>query len=677
MLKLYTRDGDHRVVLYPITMRNGARRCLVRLPKNIDRLELVVRDDSDLTEFLDLSITETGKLQLLAAAARHNPRVIAHGLRNGYSADTVKVELLRLFGYKSELALSTWFENYRYGFDYTSVRCNGSATFSIVMPVYKVKPEWLQHAIESVVRQTYANWELICVDDFSQSQALTEILQAFATQDKRITVLSLDKNVGVSAATNIAIEAADHEFIVLMDHDDVLEPHALARFADAAASEGADLLYADELITSEDIDGIVGVQARPQYSPVYYLSNPYFVHPVAVKRSLVEQVGGFNRNLRISQDVDFMHRVLEHVRTVTHIPDLLYRWRTVHNSTGHTRRKEVMAASRAVKTEHLRRIGFPDAVVTDGPSFNIFSTRYRAKPKGRVLAIIPTKNQFALLRLCIESLRRTTAGLDLDLAIVDHQSDDPRTVEYLASLAASGDARIVSFQGPFNYSAINNKAVATCGAGYDHFLFLNNDIEARAPGWLDAMVDLADTPGIGVVGSTLLYPNGTVQHGGVIVGMRGVAEHVFKFVPFKMGGAHRAALHATREYSAVTAACMLVPSPVFHQVGGFDETLAVGFNDTDLCLRIGYAGFKVVNCADAVLIHHESASRGKSHSGGDPHPEDSALFRQRHRAIIENGDAFFSPLLSREHPEIQLDPLRRLSATVAYRTWRKNDLDRR
>ena len=282
---------------------------------------------------------------------------------------------------------------------------------------------------------------------------------------------------------------------------------------------------------------------------------------------------------------------------------------------------EVVDTTSRLKVAHLQRIGFAEAEVRGGISFNIFNVRYFAPGRSRILGIIPTKNQVQLLKLCVESVRSTTRTLDLDLVIIDHQSDDPETLAYLHEVRASGVARVIPYEGAFNYSAINNHAIESVGSDYDHFLFLNNDIEARDQGWLEAMVDLATRADVGVVGATLLYPNGLVQHSGVIVGLHGVADHAFRALPYSTEkSGYGGSLHAAREYSAVTAACMLVPAPVFSEVGGFDEKLVVGFGDTDLCLRIVNKGYRAINCAEAVLFHHELASSRKRPFGRRPAP---------------------------------------------------------
>lgn len=562
-----------------------------------------------------------------------------------------------------------WFSAYREGVDHATVKWAGAVRFSIIMSVYQVKPKWLQEAISSVVSQTNPNWELICIDDNSQNKQLTKILQQAAESDPRIRVVTLGQNRGPSAANNAGLELATGQYVLFMDHDDLLEPHAVARFGDAAFLEESDLIYGDEVVTGESTDEILGIQARPVFSHTYYMSHPYFVHPIAIRTSLARKIGGFDPSLFISQDIDFVLRTLEQAETVTHVPDILYRWRTVRDSAGHQKKGEVVDTTSKLKRAHLQRIGFTEAEVRGGISFNTFSVRYFAPGRTRILGIIPTKNQAQLLKPCVESMRSTTTGLDLDLVIIDHQSDEPETLAYLKELNASGTARVIPYEGEFNYSAINNHAIRSVGSDYDHFLFLNNDIEAKDQGWLEAMVDLATRADVGVVGATLLYLDGSIQHSGVVVGLHGVADHAFRSLPYSKeysgyGGSH----HAAREYSAVTAACMLVPAPVFSSVGGYDEEFAVGFGDTDLCLRIVGQGYRAVNCAEAVLLHHESATRGKNLSGGDPHPTDTAAFRRRYGDFIHRSDPHFSPLLCPNDPQFRMDPSARLAPLVNYRT---------
>ena len=260
--------------------------------------------------------------------------------------------------------------------------------------------------------------------------------------------------------------------------------------------------------------------------------------------------------------------------------------------------------------------------------------------------IIPTKNHGELLRQCIESLRATVKEVAYDIVVVDHESDDPATLGYIASIASQ--VKVVRYEGPFNFSAINNRAVAAAGAGYSHYLFCNNDIEAFESGWLERMLELGQHPSVGIVGALLFYPDRKhIQHAGVCVGMYGAAEHYAKWVSFPDDPVEPELMRVNREVSAVTAACLLMRADAFREVQGFDEAIAVGFGDVDLCLRAGERGYRVIISPHARLVHHESYTRGTSTI--DPHPEDSALFRLKWKQVLRAGDPFYNPGYSNEH----------------------------
>ncbi len=540
--------------------------------------------------------------------------------------------------------------------------------FTIVIPVFNTPEQWLREAIASVLAQIYDRWELICVDDGSSKPGAAAVLSEFARRDRRIVHLRNEKNAGVSAATNVGLRRASGDYVCFMDHDDYLEPHALWRVADAILSTGADFVCCDEVVTAQhDLNAILQVQARPAFSYDYYLCHPYLVHLVVVRRTVAETIGGIDETMDISQDVDFNLRAFEVAQKIAHVPDVLYRWRKHASSTGHQRAHRVPEATSGALRRHLTRLGF-DAEVKPGAQFNTFRVRFFPITRERVAIIVPTKNRRDLLSKCIESISATTEKGSFDLVVVDHESDEPETQAYLAALGKG--STVLRYSGAFNFSKLNNFAVAQIGAKYDYYLFMNNDIEAVEPGWFEAMLDLAKRADVGVVGATLLFPDRTVQHAGVVIGIEGRAEHAFKFAKFFSGNervvGRDCSLVATRDYSAVTAACMLMRSRVFEEVGGFDERLAVGFNDTDLCLRVVQRGYKVLNHAHAVLVHHESATRGTSKS--DPHPEDTALFVSRYRELMETGDPYYSPLLSTADPRFRLRKNARCAAAVAART---------
>ncbi len=519
----------------------------------------------------------------------------------------------------------------------------GVRPLSIIMPIYNPRADWLREALQSVVKQWCDAWELICVDDASNQPHVREILTEYAVRDARIRPLHLEKNGGISRATNNGIAVASGDYIAFMDHDDVLEPEAVWRMLDAARHNPS-LIYSDEAITGPSTKVIRHIVARPAFSYDYYLSHPYFVHFVAVRRELATLVGGLNEQMKISADVDFVLRVLEKSATIAHVPAVLYRWRTHETSTGHDRMGEVTEATLGALNGHLRRLGVR-ATAANGPAFNGYRINYEDDPSP-TLVIIPTKNRVDLLRCAVSSILATTSRENVDIMVIDHNSEEEALREYLAS---NHIIQTIAYSGPFNFAKMNNLAVfAACG-NYKYVLFCNNDIEAAEPGWLEHMRGLCARSDVGVVGATLLYPDNTIQHSGVVMGLSPLVDHAHKFKPYMRSEYHRNvgynySLIAIREYSAVTAACMMMRREIFDKVGGFDEEFAIGFNDTDLCLRVGTAGYKVLLDPYAVLYHHKSATRASTSQ--IDHPEDAARLRRRWSSLLERGDAFYSPLLS-------------------------------
>lgn len=518
---------------------------------------------------------------------------------------------------------------------------------SILMPTYNTPADVLRQAVDSVKAQIYENWELCIGDDCSPDPEVRELLDALAASDARIKVVHAQVNGGVSSATNRALELATGEFVALMDHDDLLEKQAIYRIAEAVVAEDPDFVYSDEVIVAADGEQILGFAYRPQFSLEYLRSHPYIVHLIAFRATLLRELGGLDTSLSISQDYDLILRTVERARKVVHIPEILYRWRTQSDSSGHQQKDRVMESSRKVLAAHLARTKTPGEAAA-GPAFNFFDVRYPLEPGLKVAIVIPTKNHGALVRQCIESIERTVSGIDYEIVLVDHDSSDPESLAYFDSIR--GRHVVLNYSGPFNFSAINNWATRQIASDFTHYLFCNNDIEAIEDGWLGRMLELAQRPETGAVGAKLLYPGEEVcQHAGVGVGLYGAAEHYGKFMKVHLPDGsieqgYMGGMIVNREMSAVTAACVLIRCDVFRQVDGYDEQLAVGFGDVDLCLRIRAAGHLVVFCAHALLIHHESISRGKSAT--DPHPEDSVLFKRRWADLILEGDPYFNPRLS-------------------------------
>ena len=522
----------------------------------------------------------------------------------------------------------------------------GEQGLSIIMPVHNTPRQWLIEALDSLRGQWCDHWELICVDDGSTAVHVREVLRVYAQHDRRFRVIPSAENLGIARAVNFGLRAARFEHVAFMDHDDALEPDAVWQILRAARETDADMLYSDEVLTGESLNEILDVRCRPAFSYDYYLSHPYFVHMLVVRTTLAQRIGGWDETMRISADVDFVLRVIEASRSVAHIPAVLYRWRTHGSSTGHSRQDEVMTATREAIQRHLDRAG-RGAVVRNGASFNQFHIDWQPDD-GLILVVIPTKNRVDLLRTCVESVDRFSVGINYRIVVIDHESDDPETRAYLDEIA---DRHVVMpYSGPFNYARMNNQAVALHGEDAAYVLFLNNDIEVLQEGCIDRLRSLAHREEVGIVGPLLLYADKRVQHAGVIIGFNGSADHAFKLARAYADEAgtreigYNASLTAVRDFSAVTAACMIMRRSVFEAVGGFDEELAVGFNDTDLCLRVGQIGLKVLYDGATVLFHYESATRGETRQ--ILHPEDTELMRTRWKAMIEGGDPFYNPNLT-------------------------------
>jgi O-antigen biosynthesis protein len=522
----------------------------------------------------------------------------------------------------------------------------GKRGLSIIMPVYNTPRQWLIEALDSLLGQWCDHWELICVDDGSTAPHVREVLRVYAQHDRRIRVVPSVENLGIARATNFGLRAARFDYVAFMDHDDVLEPDAVWQILRAARETDADMLYSDEVLTGESLNEVLDVRCRPAFSYDYYLSHPYFVHMLALRTAIAQRIGGWDESMRISADVDFVLRAIEASRSVAHIPAVLYRWRTHGGSTGHSRQDEVMAATRDAIQRHLDRTG-RHATVRNGASFNQFHIDWQPDD-GLILIVIPTKNRVDLLRTCVESVDRFSKGINYRIVVIDHESDDPATRAYLDEI--SGRHVVMPYSGPFNYARMNNQAVAQYGQDAAYVLFLNNDIEVLQEGCIDRLRSLAHREDVGIVGALLLYGDKRVQHAGVIIGFNGSADHAFKLARAYTDEAgtreigYNASLTAVRDFSAVTAACMMMRRSVFEAVGGYDEELAVGFNDTDLCLRVRELGLKVLYDGATVLFHYESATRGETRQ--ILHPEDTELMRTRWKAMIEGGDPFYNPNLA-------------------------------
>ena len=495
-------------------------------------------------------------------------------------------------------------------------------TISVVMPTYNTPIHWLTEAIESVRNQIYPHWELCIADDASTDQAVRTVLERYAKEDVRIKVVFREQNGHISAASNSALTLVSGQWVALLDHDDLLTEHALFWVADAInQNPEAGLIYSDE----DKLDA-KGQRFAPYFkcelNLELLLAQNMISHLSVYRSDLLKTLNGFRLGFEGAQDYDLVLRAVEQLnpQQVVHIPRVLYHWRAIPGSTALAADEKNYAADtgRLAVAEHLKRRGLA-AVVTAAPEAPQFN-RVRfvlPDPLPLVSVIIPTRDLVDLLSTCIESIFRLTTYPAFEIIIIDNGSSETATADFFASLPADR-VKVVRDDSPFNFSALNNRGAKV--ARGDLLCLMNNDIEIITPDWLEEMVSFAVQSEIGCVGARLWYPDGRLQHGGVIVGLGGVAGHSHKYALKGLSGYFkRSVLH--QSLCAVTAACIVVRRSCFEAVNGLDENFAVAFNDVDFCLRIKEAGYRNVWTPCAEMIHHESVSRGQNDT-----PDKQALF---------------------------------------------------
>lgn len=511
---------------------------------------------------------------------------------------------------------------------------------SVVMPVYNPPPEFLDKAIASVVNQVYQNWELAIADDASTDPAVKESLQRWAEREGRIRIIFRQENGHISRATNSAVELARGDYFVFMDQDDLISPDALGEIAlHLSEHPDTDILYSDDDKINAQGHRFAP-QFKPDWSPELLLSYMYFSHLFAVKRSIFFEAGGLRTGYEGSQDYDFALRATEIARCVGHIPKVLYHWRVLPGSTassGSAKPESFNAGMKAVQDALDRRglrarVYQPDWAAK--AACGIFSHAWPDDGPS-VAVIIPTKNNVAVLRACVESLEKTTYK-NYEVVIIDNESDDRETLDYLRETRHKV-LPVANPRGKFSFAAINNAAVKEVSA--DYVLFLNNDTEVITPDWLSQMVGYLGIPGVGAVGARLLFPDGRIQHAGIVHGYyNGMAGPAFKLLPAWNHG-YLSYTMVARNYSAVTAACLLTRRDLFLSAGGFDaQNFSVAYNDVDYCYRLEASGHRVVYCPAAELIHHEGYSRGFADNPAEP-----AAFRKKYAG---RSDQFYNPNLS-------------------------------
>ncbi len=527
---------------------------------------------------------------------------------------------------------------------------------SIIVPLYRTPEKFLEEMVRSVQKQTYTNWELCLSDGSGADSPLRERLEAYAREDSRIRWIGHPQALQISENTNAALEIATGEFFAFMDHDDVLTEHALFECVQKInESPQTEILYSDEDKMSMDGHQFFQPHFKPDFNPDLLRTVNYICHLFVVKRELQKKVGGLRREYDGAQDYDFILRCTETAKHICHIPKILYHWRSHENSTAENPESKTYAfeAGRRAIEAHYRRLGIP-AAVEMGEFPGLYRTHYHWEEKPLVSIIIPNKDHIEDLERCIESIDTKSTYRNYEYVIVENNSTEDETFRYYEKLEKEkSNVRVIYYKGTFNFSDIMNYGASNAKGSY--YLLLNNDTEIINPECLEELLGYCMRPDVGAVGARLYYEDDTIQHAGVVIGFGGIAGHCF--VQQKRGYSgyfHR--IISAQDYSAVTAACMMVSKEAFEAAQGFSTDLAVAFNDIDFCMKLRSIGKLIVYNPYAELYHYESKSRGLEDT-----PEkvarfnrEIAVFEKRWPEILKNGDPYYNPNLTLDSQDFSL-----------------------
>lgn len=511
---------------------------------------------------------------------------------------------------------------------------------SIVVPTYRTPENYLREMIECVINQTYANWELCIAEGSNDGGKVLKIIQEYAQKDNRIKYTVLTENLGISGNTNTCLDIATGDFVALFDHDDLLPPQSLFEIVKVLQDTSVDVVYTDE----DKIDETSQIHSGPNFKPKFSLellrSLNYITHFFVVKRSIIEQVGGFRNEFDGAQDFDFILRCCEVAQNIKHIGQILYHWRIHSNSTAGNPESKLYAYTAGAKAiqSHLDRMNIKGSVEMLG--FTGYKTTLEPIGNPLVSILIPNKDNTDVLDTCLQSIFKQDAYTNYEIIVIENNSTQEETFAYYEKLKAQHDnVQVVTWDGIFNYSAINNFG-ATFAKG-EYLLLLNNDTEMLSETALKDMLGVAVQDGIGAVGAKLLYPDRTIQHAGVVLGIENVPTHILVNVPDEDKSYRHNSL---ANYLAVTAACLMTPRKVFDEVGGLSEDFVVAFNDIDYCLKVYEKGYRIVNNGFAKWLHYESKSRGYENT-----PEkikrflgEKERFKNKWDDKFPNGDPYYN-----------------------------------
>lgn len=521
---------------------------------------------------------------------------------------------------------------------------------SIIMPVWNTEKKWLISAIDSVLNQIYENWELCIADGGSTIQEVKDVLEIYSERDPRIKVNFLPENKGISGNSKEASSLATGEFIALLDHDDELAPFALYEVVKAINRHPeVDFIYSDRdkiSVTGKRFDPFF----KPDWSPDYLLSQNYLCHLTVTRKKIFDEIGGFREGYDGSQDHDLFLRVTEATDKIIHIPKVLYHWRSLpYSAAGGGIDAKPYAVNAAIKAlqDSIRRRGW-NAIAMQGSIRGLYRVVFQLIEQPRVSIIIPSKDKVDILEKCINSILCKTTYDNYEIVIVDNRSSEAKTYEYYKKLASINKIKLLNYENEFNFSEINNYAVQNTHSEY--IVFLNNDTEIITSNWIELMVGFAQRKEIGAVGVKLLYPNGTIQHGGLIIDENATVFRVYHQCPGSALG-YGGGIQAIRNVSSVAAACMMVRRDVFYEVGEFDPAYTVAHGDIDFCLKLRDKGYLIVYEPHVELYHHESLTRGYEDT-----PEKRERFDKETKYllrnwshVIERGDPYLNPNLNPDY----------------------------
>ena len=523
-----------------------------------------------------------------------------------------------------------------------------ACVFSIAVPVFRTPAKFLCEMIESVRSQSFPFWELCLANADPEDREVAEILERYCREDRRIRVKNLKENKGISENTNAALAMARGEFVGLLDHDDLLAPDALYEMAARLEKDGGiDVFYTDEDKVTTDLSEHFQPHLKPDFNLDLLRSNNYICHFFVVRREIAERIGGFRPEFNGAQDYDFIFRCTEQAEKIVHIPRILYHWRVHSASTADNPASKMYAyeAGKRAIEGNLERSGVR-GVVSLRQDYGFYDVHYPVEGEPLVSILIPNKDQKETLMRCIHSVLETSTWKNLEILIIENNSEQEETFACYRELEKDPRIRILTYPGKtFNYSAINNFGVQQAKGEY--LLFLNNDIEVITPDWIEQMLGNCQRPEVGIVGAKLYYPDNTIQHAGIIIGIGGIAGHAFLgLARAKSGYLHKASLQM--DYSAVTAACMMMKAEAFRKAGGFEEKLTVAFNDVDLCLRTVEQGWLVVYDPHVEMYHYESKSRGAEDSEEKLRrfQQEIEFMRTRWIRLLKDGDPNYNPNLT-------------------------------